>query len=147
MKTFGLLMSLWPFLSALWTVIREKAAAALLVVRRLFPVGVGLLFLAGVFHPAFAAPPNVNYQYGNTGAASGIVNAIENFAGLIDDVLGATALLAMLVAALLNHAPSQRSKEMGREIFHAAILGLLIALFAPTLINFITHIQIHSIVP
>jgi hypothetical protein len=88
-----------------------------------------------VAHAAGPAP----VQYGTPGAAANVaVGALENVAATIRDVLGATALVAFLVAALTNHfVHDQHAKERAKEIMAAAIVGLLIAVFAPSVVNWI----------
>ena len=88
-------------------------------------------------HAAFAAVPPARYGTPN-GAISGSVSAaIEGLAATIRDILGATALLAIVVAAIMNHfVHSLRAKEQAKEVAFAAIIGLLIAAFAPDIVNF-----------
>lgn len=102
-------------------------------------VGAGLvwaiLWAAG---DALAAPP---VGYGNEigGAAVGKVNSVlQGLATDIRDILGFTALLTLLAAALVKpllHEP--RAKERARELVVAAIVGFLIAAFAPMIVNFL----------
>lgn len=92
------------------------------------------LFLAA--GPAFASgiPP---VQYGTANAAAGnVTTALTGIAATIRDVLGATALVALVVAALVNHfVHDQRAKDRAKEIVAAAVGGLLIAAFAPAIVN------------
>lgn len=78
-----------------------------------------------------------NVQYGTpNGAANTVVVAGENIAATIRDVLGATALVAFLSAALVNHfVHDQHAKERAKEIMWSAVVGLLVAAFAPTIVN------------
>lgn len=86
-----------------------------------------------------ASPPSVNYV-DPTGSAAGIASTvstqIEQVAGILRWILGPTGLVALIVAAIMNHVPSQRMKEMAKEIAGGAVVGLLIAVFAPNIISF-----------
>jgi len=79
-------------------------------------------------------------SYGTAGSLGTTVSTeLENIAATIRDILGATALLALVAAALVNHfIHDPRSKDRAKEIVVAAIVGLLIAAFAPQVINWIT---------
>jgi len=92
----------------------------------------------------FAAPapiPNVSYGNGTTGGTTfdtNVQNGLYNAALIIRDVLGATALLVILVAAVMNHfVHDPRAKERAKELIGAAVVGLLLAAFAPSIVNFI----------
>ena len=113
----------------------------------------GLSLLAHV--PAFAATlphgqylaagsgiPPVNYgANADTGFAGQVSGAAENVASTIRDLLGATALLVILVAAVMNHfVHDQRAKERAKELIGAAVVGLLVAAFAPQIVNFIASL-------
>ena len=110
--------------------------------RRLAPVMLvagPLVLLAS--HGVLAAGP-ATVQYGNpSGAAGVVVTAMESVAGTIRYILGATALVAFLVAAIVNHMVHDlRAKERAKEIMASAVVGLLIAAFAPAVVNWIAGI-------
>lgn len=88
---------------------------------------------------SFAAGGIPAVQYGApNGAATVIDTALEGVAGTIRDILGVTALLAIVAAALVNHfVHDPRSKERAKEMVAAAIVGLLLAVFAPEIVNWI----------
>ena len=89
---------------------------------------------------AFASGLNIPpVQYGTGGTLATKVNGeIENVAAMVRDILGGTALLALVIAALVNHfIHDPRSKDRAKEIVVAAIVGLLIAAFAPEIVNWI----------
>ena len=123
----------------------------------LWPIVVlGSFVLSLLAHvPAFAATlphghylaagsgiPPVNYGAGADTKFSGQVSgAAENVASTIRDILGATALIAFVVAALMNHfVHDQRAKERAKELIGAAVVGLLVAAFAPQIVNFIASL-------
>lgn len=85
----------------------------------------------------FAASSIPTVQYGTGNAVATTVNtALENIAATIRDVLGGTALVAILVAAIVNHfVHDARAKDRAKEIIASAIVGLLIAAFAPQIVN------------
>ena len=93
-------------------------------------------------------PPIPTVQYGTgTGTGAGgafistVTNAMENGAETIRMVLGGTALLVILVAAVMNHfVHDQRAKERAKELIAAAVVGLLLAAFAPSIVNFIASV-------
>ena len=89
-------------------------------------------------HAVFAAG-SATVQYGApSGAAGTVISAMESVAGTIRYILGATALVAFLVAALVNHmVHDQHAKDRAKEIMASAVVGLLIAAFAPALVNWI----------
>ena len=90
---------------------------------------------------AFAANPTVNYGTSNTQLSSTVTTTLESVATTIRDVLGATALVVILVAALTNHfVHDQRSKDRAKEMIVAAIVGLLLAAFAPAIVNWIASL-------
>ncbi|MDA8218775.1 MAG: hypothetical protein M0Z94_14300 [Dehalococcoidales bacterium] len=80
--------------------------------------------------------------YGTGGALGTKINdELENVAATVRDILGGTALLALVVAALVNHfIHDPRSKDRAKEIVVAAIVGLLIAAFAPQIVNWIASL-------
>ena len=90
-------------------------------------------------HSVFAASGTATVQYGSpSGAAGTVITAMESVAGTIRYILGATALVAFLVAALVNHmVHDQHAKDRAKEIMASAVVGLLIAAFAPSLVNWI----------
>lgn len=90
---------------------------------------------------AFAAgPAPVSYGTPN-GAAGTVITALEGIAGTIRDVLGATALVAFLVAAIVNHmVHDDRAKDRAKEIMASAVVGLLVAAFAPAIVNWIASL-------
>lgn len=81
--------------------------------------------------PSYIAPTGAG-----AAAATTISNSVEQIATIIRWILGATGLLALLVAAIMNHIPNQHTKEQAKEILMAAVVGLLIAAFAPQIIGF-----------
>ncbi len=100
------------------------------------------LVLIGAQAAAASGPPSVQYTSPSGGATNSIAVAVEGLATTIRWILGPTALLALVIAAFMNHVPNQRSKEQAKEVAMAAIVGLLIAAFAPAIINWITGIQV-----
>ena len=110
---------------------RQVAAVMLLV-------GPLLLMASAV---AFASGP-APVQYGvPSGAAGTVIGAMESIAATIRYILGATALVAFLVAALVNHmVHDQHAKDRAKEIMASAVVGLLIAAFAPAIVNWIAGI-------
>lgn len=99
--------------------------------------GVVALTAAG---PAFAQVPQVNYGQSSP-AAQTIAGDLENIAATIRDVLGATALVAILIGALLLHgAHDVHLQDTSKRVIAAAVLALLLAAFAPTIINWIGSI-------
>ena len=89
------------------------------------------------FAAAAGGIPPVQYGAPN-GAATVINTALEGVAGTIRDILGVTALLAIVAAALVNHfVHDPRSKERAKEMVAAAVVGLLLAVFAPEIVNWI----------
>jgi hypothetical protein len=92
---------------------------------------------------ALAAGSSNCVQYGssNSGVANTISTSMEGLAATIRDILGATALVALVAAALVNHfVHDQRAKDRAKEIAGAAVVGLLIAGFAPAIVNWFTGI-------
>lgn len=82
--------------------------------------------------------PQVQYGNGNTALGNTINSAMENIAATIRYVLGATALVVILAAAVMNHfVQDPRAKERAKELVAAAVVGLLLAAFAPQIVNFI----------
>ncbi|WP_020375097.1 pilin [Sulfobacillus thermosulfidooxidans] len=93
-----------------------------------------------VHTPAFASSgiPPVQYGQGSTGIAQPVTTAMENVAETIRLILGGTALVVILVAAVMNHfVQDPRAKERAKELVGAAVVGLLLAAFAPQIVNFI----------
>lgn len=85
--------------------------------------------------------PQVNYGTGNTALSGSVTTAMENLAQTIRLVLGGTALVVILVAAVMNHfVHDQRAKERAKELIAAAVVGLLLAAFAPQIVNFIASL-------
>jgi hypothetical protein len=96
--------------------------------------GVVTLTLAA---PAFAQVPQVQYGTANS-AAQAISTQLENVAATIRDILGATALVAILIGAMLLHgAHDVHLQDTSKRVIAAAILALALAAFAPTIINWI----------
>ena len=82
--------------------------------------------------------PAVNYGAGNAGLSTPVTTAMENIAETIRMVLGGTALVVILAAAIMNHfVHDPRAKERAKELIGAAVVGLLLAAFAPAIVNFI----------
>ena len=100
---------------------------------------VPMVFVAS--QAVFAAGP-ASVKYGAPSGAAGIVvGAMESVAGTIRYILGATALVAFLVAAIVNHmVHDAHAKERAKEIMASAVVGLLIAAFAPAVVNWIAGI-------
>lgn len=85
-----------------------------------------------------ADPPRVAYGSGDESTVQVITGALQKVATSIRDILGFTALLALIIAALIAHfVHDPRSKERARELVVVAIIGMAIAAFAPTLINWV----------
>ena len=82
--------------------------------------------------------PTVSYGTGNTTLGQTVNNSMENIAATIRYVLGGTALVVILAAAVMNHfVHDARAKERAKELIGAAVVGLLLAAFAPQIVNFI----------
>lgn len=80
----------------------------------------------------------VQYGTGNQGVDKVITGAMENIAQTIRLVLGGTALVVILAAAVMNHfVHDPRAKDRAKELIGAAVVGLLLAAFAPQIVNFI----------
>ena len=100
-----------------------------------------LLAAGGGNTPQTGAPPSVSY--GNAGAqggalASKVTTAMQGVAEMIRLILGGTALVVILVAAVMNHfVHDQQAKMRAKELIGAAVVGLLLAAFAPAIVNFI----------
>lgn len=96
--------------------------------------------------PAFASSgggiPPVQYGTGTgAGLATKVTSATENMAETIRLMLGGTALVVILVAAIMNHfVHDERAKMRAKELISAAVVGLLLAAFAPSIVNFITSL-------
>jgi len=83
----------------------------------------------------------VNYGSGNTAFSGTVTAAMESIAETIRLVLGGTALVVILVAAVMNHfVHSPQAKERAKELIGAAVVGLLLAAFAPQIVNFIASL-------
>ncbi len=90
---------------------------------------------------AAAGIPAVNYGNGNTALSTPVVTAMESVAATIRLVLGGTALVVILAAAIMNHfVHDPRAKERAKELIGAAVVGLLLAAFAPQIVNFIASL-------
>lgn len=109
---------------------------------RAVAASIPLVFLLGgtAFAQSGSGIPKV--QYGTSvGGTSAITDALQNLAATIRDLLGATALVALVIAALVNHfVHSTQAKQLSKEIIVAAVVGMLIAIFAPTIVNFVASI-------
>lgn len=71
-------------------------------------------------------------------AVQRVKSTLQRIATSIRNVLGYTALITLLAAAAVAHFVHEpRAKERAREFVVVALLGLVIAGFAPTLINWI----------
>ena|GEM_PF-3618096 len=103
----------------------------------------GMMVFSGLANVALAAGGNLSASgpvcYGAPlSGVSTVQTALQEVAGSIRDILGVTALVALVVAALVNHfVHDPRSKDRAREIVWAAVIGLAVAVFAPTLIGFV----------
>ena len=110
----------------------------------LMPLALMIGTLLSVLVPTsvFAAGiPAVNYGNGNTALSTPVVTAMESVAATIRLVLGGTALVVILAAAIMNHfVHDPRAKERAKELIGAAVVGLLLAAFAPQIVNFIASL-------
>lgn len=85
--------------------------------------------------------PPVKYGNGNTALGNAVNSGLENIAATIRYILGATALVVFLAAAVMNHfVHDGRAKDRAKELVGAGVLGLLIAAFAPQIVNFIANL-------
>lgn len=87
--------------------------------------------------------PTVNYN--NSLATSPIVNKVNSglaqIASIIRDFLGGTALVVFVSAAIMNHfVHNPQAKQLAKELVGAAIVGILIAIFAPDIVKFLTSL-------
>lgn len=97
--------------------------------------------LPGGHYLAAGGIPQVKYGTGNTTLGNTVTGAMENIAQTIRLVLGGTALVVILAAAVMNHfVNDQRAKERAKELIGAAVVGLLLAAFAPQIVNFIASL-------
>lgn len=96
-------------------------------------------FPHGQYLAAGSGIPPVGYGAGTgSGFATTVTGSMENVATTIRDLLGGTALVVILVAAVMNHfVHDPRAKERAKELIGAAVVGLLLAAFAPAIVNFI----------
>lgn len=95
------------------------------------------LVIMGAQAAAASGLPQVNYGTGGS-LATKVNGELENVAATVRDILGGTALLALVIAALINHfVHDPRSKDRAKEVVVAAVVGLLIAAFAPSIVNWI----------
>ncbi len=82
------------------------------------------------------------------GGFNTVPTAIENIAATGQILIGSLALLALVAAGLTNmfwHNP--HAKELARGMIEGAIFGMLIAIFAPTLINMFMGIHVGATCP
>lgn len=85
--------------------------------------------------------PAVTYGSGNSALSAPVTTAMENIAATIRLVLGGTALVVILVAAIMQHAvQDERAKMRSKEMIAAAVVGLLVAAFAPQIVNFFANL-------
>ena len=97
-----------------------------------------VLLPSSVFAATGGGIPAVNYGSGNSSLSQPVTTAMENIAATIRLVLGGTALVVILAAAIMNHfVHDPRAKERAKELIGAAVVGLLLAAFAPAIVNFI----------
>lgn len=97
--------------------------------------------LHGHFLAAGNNIPAVKYGAGNTGITSKVVPAMQNIARTIQLLLGGTALVVILVAAIMNHfVHDPQAKQRAKELIGAAVVGLLLAAFAPAIVNFLANL-------
>lgn len=83
--------------------------------------------------------PQVNFGNANTQLGNKINTGLETIAATLRDILGATALVVIIAAAVMNHyVINPRAKEVAKELIGAAVVGLLLAAFAPDIVNFFT---------
>jgi hypothetical protein len=72
---------------------------------------------------------------------TGIINSLDTIASMIRYIMGSTALIVIVAAAAYMHfIHNPRSKETAKELLFGAIIGLLLAAFAPQIVNFITSL-------
>ena len=98
------------------------------------------IFLGG--NAAFASgPPTVCYGTPTSTEQSVITTITGNLTGVAAmgrDLLGATCLIVFIGAAITNHfIHDPRSKERAKEIVYAGLIGVLVAAFAPMIINWL----------
>lgn len=126
-RIWNWLMPLGLFVSALGALLMPTAAYAAVLPHHLYVASGGI--------------PPVKYGTGSTALSGTVTTAMESLAQTIRLVLGGTALVVILVAAVLNHfVHDQRAKERAKELIAAAVVGLLLAAFAPQIVNFIASL-------
>lgn len=107
----------------------------------------GLAFAAG--HSLSGGLATACVGYGTAvGGFNTVPTAIENIAATGQILIGSLALLALVAAGLTNmfwHNP--HAKELARGMIEGAIFGMLIAIFAPTLINMFMGIHVGATCP
>lgn len=105
------------------------------------PVGAYAAVLPHHLYLAAGGIPPVQYGTGNTALTTPVVGAMQNIAQTIRLVLGGTALVVILAAAVMNHfVHDQQAKQRAKELIGAAVVGLLLAAFAPAIVNFIASL-------
>lgn len=125
----------------LWQRVRPWVLPVLTLVLLVWAAIAPDLVFAATTTPTPPPIPPVSYGTTTTGGTTfdtTIQSGLQNAALIIRDVLGATALLVILVAAVMNHfVHDPRAKERAKELIGAAVVGLLLAAFAPAIVNFI----------
>lgn len=106
----------------------SKVGRVLMAMLPLLLVGGSAAFASGTGPVQYGAP--------SPSFTDKVIPALESIAATIRYILGATALVALVIAAFMNHVPNQKSKEQAKEIAMAAVVGLLLAAFAPAIVTF-----------
>ncbi|MCY0885794.1 MAG: pilin [Firmicutes bacterium] len=134
----------WWRAGGLWA---RRWGPAILGLAALAAPGLGgpLAFAAAAPHHVLLASGSgvnpVNYSTANTALGDKVTNAMESIASTIRYLLGGTALVVILAAAIMNHfVHDPRAKERAKELIGAAVVGLLLAAFAPAIVNFIANL-------
>lgn len=126
------------WIQAAWLPIVMVASLALSLV---VPQAVFAAQFQGHFLAAGNNIPTVQYGTGNTTVSNQVVPAMENIARTIQLLLGGTALVVILVAAIMNHfVHDPQAKQRAKELIGAAVVGLLLAAFAPAIVNFLASL-------
>jgi hypothetical protein len=122
-----------------WCRIRSAATAAW-VLASMAAVN-GVAWAAGSTGTSTNGIPPVSYTTGNSALTQNVTTGLENIATTIRDILGAAALVAILVAALTNQmVHDARAKDRAKEFGVAAVVGLLLAAFAPAIVNWFANL-------
>lgn len=85
--------------------------------------------------------PTVQYGTPNGQFAGSVTALVQNAAATLREIVGATALLCIVIAALLWHfIHDQRATERAKELVAAAVIGLLVVAFAPQIVNMVIQL-------